>query len=51
VVAQDAFGALKSSIQMVTPPHTPVPFTKVLEDAYIPKAEAIVAAVNRTMKG
>jgi len=51
VVARDAFGALKGAIQMVTPPHTPVPFSRVLEDAYIPDAKAISAAVGRVMKG
>src|SRR5438874_3172007 len=30
-VAQEAFGSLKAGIQMVTAPHTPVPFLSVLE--------------------
>jgi pyruvate dehydrogenase E1 component beta subunit len=34
---------------MVTAPHTPVPFTPVLEDLYIPSAAHIAAAVKRTM--
>jgi pyruvate dehydrogenase E1 component beta subunit len=34
---------------MVTPPHTPVPFSPVLEDLYIPSAEAIVKAANKSM--
>lgn len=34
---------------MVTAPHTPVPFSPVLEDLYIPSAAQIVAAVRRTM--
>jgi pyruvate dehydrogenase E1 component beta subunit len=49
VVSQEAFGALKAGIQMVTAPHTPVPFSPVLEDLYIPSAAQIVSAVNRTM--
>jgi pyruvate dehydrogenase E1 component beta subunit len=48
-VAQEAFGALKAGIQMVTAPHTPVPFSPVLEDLYIPTAAQIASAVNRTM--
>ncbi|GAA4250064.1 alpha-ketoacid dehydrogenase subunit beta [Azospirillum sp. YIM DDC1] len=48
-VAQNAFGALKAGIQMVTPPHTPVPFSPSLEDLYIPSAEAVAAAVRRTL--
>jgi pyruvate dehydrogenase E1 component beta subunit len=50
-VAQQAFGALKGPIEMVTAPHTPVPFSPVLEDMYIPTAERIAAAVKRTMAG
>jgi pyruvate/2-oxoglutarate/acetoin dehydrogenase E1 component len=34
LVAQEAFGALKAPIKMVTPPHTPVPFSPALEDRY-----------------
>jgi pyruvate dehydrogenase E1 component beta subunit len=48
-VAQQAFRALKGPIEMVTAPHTPVPFSPVLEDLYIPSAAQIVAAVRRTM--
>jgi acetoin:2,6-dichlorophenolindophenol oxidoreductase subunit beta len=48
-VAQEAFGALKAGIQMVTAPHTPVPFSPVLEDLYIPTAAQIASAVKRTM--
>jgi pyruvate/2-oxoglutarate/acetoin dehydrogenase E1 component len=51
MVARDAFHALKAPIQMVTAPHTPVPFSSVLEQAYIPKAGAISAAVSKTMEG
>jgi pyruvate dehydrogenase E1 component beta subunit len=49
VVAQDAFKSLKAGIQLVTAPHTPVPFSPVLEDLYIPQAPQIVAAVRKTM--
>jgi pyruvate/2-oxoglutarate/acetoin dehydrogenase E1 component len=47
-VAQQAFAALKGPIEMVTP-HTPVPFSPVLEDLYIPSAAQITAAVRRTL--
>ncbi len=43
-----AFGALKAAPQMVTAPHTPVPFSPVLEDLYIPSVDAISAAVGKT---
>ncbi|MFO1090387.1 MAG: alpha-ketoacid dehydrogenase subunit beta [Hyphomicrobiales bacterium] len=49
VVAQDAFKSLKAGIQLVTAPHTPVPFSPTLEDLYIPQAGQIVAAVRKTM--
>ncbi|HET9642951.1 MAG TPA: alpha-ketoacid dehydrogenase subunit beta, partial [Burkholderiaceae bacterium] len=48
-VAQQAFGALKAAIEMVTPPHVPVPFSPVLEDLYIPSAAQVAAAVKRTL--
>jgi pyruvate dehydrogenase E1 component beta subunit len=46
LVAQEAFGALRSPIQMVTPPHTPVPFSGPLEDLYIPDTQRVVNAVK-----
>jgi pyruvate dehydrogenase E1 component beta subunit len=47
-VAQEAFAELKAPPRMVTAPHTPVPFSPVLEDAYVPTAESIAAAVRET---
>ncbi|HYA46024.1 MAG TPA: alpha-ketoacid dehydrogenase subunit beta [Burkholderiales bacterium] len=46
LAAEKAFGELKAPVRMVTPPHTPVPFAPELEDAYIPSAAKIAAAVN-----
>lgn len=48
-VSQEAFSSLKAAPQMVTAPHTPVPFSPALEDLYIPSAEAIADAVRKTM--
>jgi acetoin:2,6-dichlorophenolindophenol oxidoreductase subunit beta len=48
-VAMRAFRALKAQIEMVTPPHVPVPFSPALEDLYIPSAAAIADAARRTM--
>jgi pyruvate/2-oxoglutarate/acetoin dehydrogenase E1 component len=48
-VSQEMFKALKAGIQMVTAPHTPVPFAPSLEDLYLPSAEKIAAAVRKTM--
>ncbi len=50
-VAQQAFKSLKGPIEMVSAPHTPVPFSPVLEDLYIPSAAQIVAAVKRSLAG
>jgi len=47
LVAQEAFEALKAPIQMVTAPHTPVPFSPALEDLYLPNAEKIASAVRK----
>ncbi len=48
-VAQEAFSDLKAPPRMVTPPHTPVPFSPVLEDAYVPTPAKIAAAIRETM--
>jgi acetoin:2,6-dichlorophenolindophenol oxidoreductase subunit beta len=45
-VTQAAFDRLKAAPRMVTPPHTPVPFSPVLEDAYVPGPEEIAGAVR-----
>ncbi|MBU6258659.1 MAG: alpha-ketoacid dehydrogenase subunit beta [Burkholderiales bacterium] len=50
-VMQQAFKALRGPIEMVSAPHTPVPFSPALEDLYIPSAAQIVAAVRRTLAG
>jgi pyruvate dehydrogenase E1 component beta subunit len=47
LVAQDAFDALKAPVQMVTAPHTPVPFSAALEDLYLPNADKIAVAVRK----
>jgi pyruvate dehydrogenase E1 component beta subunit len=46
LVAQKAFGSLRAPIEMVTAPHTPVPFSNALEDIYIPDAQRVVNAVK-----
>jgi pyruvate dehydrogenase E1 component beta subunit len=46
LVAQRAFGSLEAPVEMVTAPHTPVPFSDALEDLYIPDAQRIANAVK-----
>lgn len=46
IVAEKGFHSLKAPIRKVTAPHTPVPFSPVLEDAYVPSVERIMQAVR-----
>jgi pyruvate/2-oxoglutarate/acetoin dehydrogenase E1 component len=48
MVCEQAFGDLKAPPRMVTPPHTPVPFSPVLEDAYVPTPDSIAGAIRET---
>jgi len=49
-VSQEAFSSLKAAPQLVTAPHSPVPFSPTLEDLYIPSAESVANAVRQTMR-
>ena len=49
LVAGKAFAALKAPIEQVTAPHTPIPFARELEKAYLPGPAQIEAAVRRTL--
>ncbi|MGH6886267.1 MAG: transketolase C-terminal domain-containing protein, partial [Geminicoccales bacterium] len=49
LAAQNAFKALKGPIELVTAPHSPVPFSPELEDLYIPSPAKIEAAVRKAM--
>ncbi|MFQ5697451.1 MAG: alpha-ketoacid dehydrogenase subunit beta [Myxococcota bacterium] len=40
------FDFLDAPVKRVTAPHTPVPFSAVLEDAFIPSVERVVSAVR-----
>ena len=46
IVAEHGFDLLDAPIKRVTAPDTPVPFSPVLEQAYLPSVEKIVAAVK-----
>ena len=41
------FDFLNAPVRRVTAPHAPVPFSAVLEDAYVPSVERVLAAVAR----
>jgi pyruvate dehydrogenase E1 component beta subunit len=49
LVAGKAFASLRAPIEMVTAPHTPVPFARELESAYLPSPARITAAVRKTL--
>jgi pyruvate/2-oxoglutarate/acetoin dehydrogenase E1 component len=49
LVSEKAFASLRAPPQMVTAPHTPVPFARELEREYLPSAEKIAAAVRQTL--
>jgi len=46
IVADEGFDLLDSPIRRVTAPDTPVPFSPILEAAYLPNEAAIVTAVK-----
>ena len=39
---EKSFSYLKGPIKMVSPPHTPVPFSATLEDLYLPSEEKVL---------
>lgn len=49
LVSEKAFASLKAPPVLVTAPHTPVPFARQLESAYLPSPDKIVAAVRKTL--
>jgi acetoin:2,6-dichlorophenolindophenol oxidoreductase subunit beta len=49
LVSAQAFASLKAPPQAVTPPHTPIPFARELESAWLPSAERIEAAVRHVL--
>ncbi|MEM7282968.1 MAG: transketolase C-terminal domain-containing protein, partial [Pseudomonadota bacterium] len=49
IVGSKAFSSLKAPMELVTAPHTPVPFARELERAYLPGPPDIEAAVMRAV--
>ncbi|MDE2619253.1 MAG: alpha-ketoacid dehydrogenase subunit beta [Sphingomonadales bacterium] len=49
LVANKAFASLKAPPEAVTPPHTPIPFARELESAYLPSVDKIEAAVRKVL--
>ncbi|MEM7569695.1 MAG: alpha-ketoacid dehydrogenase subunit beta [Pseudomonadota bacterium] len=49
LASEFAFASLKAPPQLVTPPHTPVPFARELESAYLPSPDKVKAAIQKTL--
>jgi pyruvate dehydrogenase E1 component beta subunit len=49
LAANKAFAALEAPIELVTAPHSPVPFARELEAAYLPSAASIEQAVRKVL--
>lgn len=49
IIARKAFSALQAPVITVTAPHTPAPFSPVLEDLYIPSEDDIERAVREVI--
>jgi pyruvate dehydrogenase E1 component beta subunit len=47
IVSEKAFGALKAPILRITGPDAPAPSSHLLEQAFIPQADTVAAAVRR----
>ncbi len=48
-VARNAFDALEAPPTLITPPHTPVPFSPPLEEHYLPDAADVADAVRASL--
>lgn len=49
-VASRGFRSLRAPIELVTAPHTPVPFARELERAYVPSPQRIEAAIRKVLQ-
>ncbi len=49
LVSEHAFDTLAAPVQRVTAPHSPVPLSPPLENAYIPDSSRVIAAVNAAL--
>lgn len=49
LVADKGFDMLDAPIKRITAPHTPVPFSPVLEDLYLPSPQKVIEVVSELM--
>lgn len=50
LIATQAFDSLRAPVQLIVPPHSPVPFSTPLEQAWVPSAGRIEDAVRKVME-
>lgn len=50
LIATNLYGELKAPLQLLTPPHAPVPFSPALERVWLPSQERITEAVRAVME-
>ncbi len=50
LIATKGFNYLKAPIELITPPHTPVPFSPTLETAWLPDAARIEESVRKLVR-
>lgn len=50
LVASKGFGSLRAPIELVSAPHTPVPFARELERAYVPGPAHIESAIRKVLQ-
>ena len=48
-VSESAYGVLKAPIKRITSPHSPVPLSPLLEQAYIPSVQQIISVAEELM--
>ena len=49
LICDKSFSYLKAPIKMISPPHTPVPFSPVLEDIYMPDEQTIISTAKKIL--
>ena len=49
LICDKSFSYLKAPIKMISPPHTPVPFSPFLEDIYMPNEQTIISTAKKIL--
>ena len=49
LICDKSFSYLKAPIKLISPPHTPVPFSPTLEDIYMPDEQTIITTAKKIL--